>query len=128
MVHSDASGCVLLIDTSLNSTTITQIIVKVDADIADMLAKERLSDATASELTKTSECWTAARVLRRDWAGGTTPDTHKIGEFGQKSGIQEQIAAFEAKGEKAIKDYIHEQKKGDYPEIFEVIENKTDTN
>lgn len=120
----------LLIDTSLSNTTIESIINKVGADIVYMLAKEGLSigDPPATEITNAIEYFSCARVLTRDWAGGTTPDTHKIGEFSQKSGIQEQIAAFEAKGEKAIKDYIREMKKGDYPDVFEVIENKTDTN
>lgn len=120
----------LLIDTSLSNITIKSIIDKVAADIVDRLTEEGLSvsDPAPTKITNATEYFTCARVLFRDWAGSTTPDTHKIGEFSQKSGIEGQIAAFQAKGEKAIMDYIHEMKKGDCPDIFEVIENKTDTN
>lgn len=130
MPYTTPADIRILIDTAVDNIVIESIIEKADVDIDDLLAEKGLSvsDPASAKIKKSSECTTCARVLSRDWAGGTTPDTHKIGEFSQKSGIQEQIVAFEAKGEKAIKDYIHEIKKGDYPEIFEIIENKTDTN
>ena len=120
----------LLIDTDLDKDVIDGLRERANGDISDQLIKAGLTlpSPLTAQLERASEYLTAAKVLQRDWAGGTTPDTHKIGEFSQKSGIQEQIASFEAKGEKAIKDYISKMKKGNYPEIFEVIENKTDTN
>jgi len=130
MAYTTPGDIRILIDTSVDNIVIESIIDIVDTDIDDLLAEKGLSvsEPTSAKIKKSSKYTACARILTRDWAGGTTPDTHKIGEFSQKSGIQEQIAAFEAKGEKAIQDYIHEQKKGDYPEIFEIIENKTNTN
>jgi len=130
MPYTTPADIKILIDTAVDNSVIESIIDGVDADIDDLLAEKGLSvsDPAPTKIKKSSKYTTCARVLSRDWAGGTTPDTHKIGDFSQKSGIQEQITMFEAKGEKAIKDYIHEKKKGNYPEIFEVIENKTDTN
>ncbi|MHC1623449.1 MAG: hypothetical protein ACXQTR_02520 [Candidatus Methanospirareceae archaeon] len=132
MPYTTPSDIRILIDTTIDDIVIESIIEKVDAEIDDLLAEQGLSvgdsNPIPAKIKNASEYTTCARILSRDWAGGTTPDTHKIGEFSQKSGIQEQIAMFEAKGEKAIKDYIHEKKKGSYPDIFVIIENQTDTN
>ena len=124
MVYSTAADVKLLIDTSLEDTTIEGLIEKADAEIDDELAREGVSvpSPTPSLIKRASENIATAKVLYRR----TTPDHYTIANNLKQTDSEKQIEKFEKAGYAAIRDYIKQSKA--IPSIFSIIENKTDTN